>query len=184
LPRVGLRFGRIADLDVVVDAAADLQRRAGQLRQVDFDTVGVAVGVGAKGQGRGVLAPYGLLRVIEAQGAKAVDDRSRHAHFSGPVGAAIAVLDACAAQAQPDGPRIATNSPGLAVIRADLAIRAQTADTSLASTLHVKRGTALLVMERSSYFADGRCCDRTTFFIRPERYAFVLSGVFKSGPAK
>ena len=73
---------------------------------------------------------------------------------------------------------------GMAVTRADLAIRAQTADTSLASTLHVKRGTALLVMERTSYFADGRCCDRTTFFIRPERYAFVLSGVFKSSPAK
>lgn len=69
---------------------------------------------------------------------------------------------------------------GQAVTRADLAIRAQAADASLASALHVKRGTALLVMERSSYFADGRCCDRTTFFIRPERYAFVLSGVFKS----
>ncbi|KAA6175483.1 GntR family transcriptional regulator [Pseudomonas veronii] len=73
---------------------------------------------------------------------------------------------------------------GQAVTRADLAIRAQAADASLASTLHVKRGAALLVMERTSYFADGRCCDRTTFFIRPERYAFVLSGVFKSSPAK
>jgi GntR family transcriptional regulator len=69
---------------------------------------------------------------------------------------------------------------GMAVTRADLAIRAQEADKSLASALHVKRGAALLVMERTSRFADGRCCDRTTFFIRPERYAFVLSGVFKS----
>ncbi|SCX92344.1 UTRA domain-containing protein [Pseudomonas sp. NFACC37-1] len=72
---------------------------------------------------------------------------------------------------------------GLAVSRADLAIRAQEADKSLASALHVKRGAALLVMERTSYFADDRCCDRTTFFIRPERYAFVLSGVFKSNTA-
>ncbi|ALI09662.1 MULTISPECIES: GntR family transcriptional regulator [Pseudomonas] len=72
---------------------------------------------------------------------------------------------------------------GLAVSRADLAIRAQEADKSLGSALHVKRGAALLVMERTSYFADGRCCDRTTFFIRPERYAFVLSGVFKSNTA-
>ncbi|MCP2073121.1 UNVERIFIED_ORG: GntR family transcriptional regulator [Pseudomonas lini] len=71
---------------------------------------------------------------------------------------------------------------GLTVTRADLAIRAQEADKRLASALHVKRGTALLVMERTSWFADGRCCDRTTFFIRPERYAFVLSGVFKSHP--
>jgi GntR family transcriptional regulator len=69
---------------------------------------------------------------------------------------------------------------GLAVIRADLAIRAQEADKSLAKALQVKRGAALLVMERTSYFADGRCCDRTTFYIRPERYAFILSGVFKT----
>jgi hypothetical protein len=36
----------------------------------------------------------------------------------------------------------------------------------------------------SECFADGRCCDRTTFFIRPERYAFVLSRVFKPRPAQ
>ncbi|UOP10283.1 GntR family transcriptional regulator [Pseudomonas palleroniana] len=71
---------------------------------------------------------------------------------------------------------------GLPVSRADLAIRAQEADKSLASALNVKRGAALLVMERTSYFANGHCCDRTTFFIRPERYAFILSGVFKSNP--
>lgn len=41
---------------------------------------------------------------------------------------------------------------------------------------------ALLVMERTSCFTDGRCCDHTTFSIRPERYAFVLSGVFKPYP--
>ncbi|WP_422777568.1 GntR family transcriptional regulator [Pseudomonas mediterranea] len=69
---------------------------------------------------------------------------------------------------------------GLPVIRADLAIRAQEADKKLADALQIKRGAALLVMERTSYFADGRCCDRTTFYIRPERYAFILSGVFKS----
>ncbi|WP_277965005.1 GntR family transcriptional regulator [Pseudomonas sp. RIT-To-2] len=70
-----------------------------------------------------------------------------------------------------------TGSP---VARADLAIRAQEADKALAASLGVKRGAALLVMERTSWFADERCCDRTTFHIRPERYAFVLSGVFKS----
>ncbi|WP_026145489.1 GntR family transcriptional regulator [Pseudomonas asplenii] len=69
---------------------------------------------------------------------------------------------------------------GQAVTRADMAIRAREADKNLASHLGVKRGTALLVMERTSWFDDDRCCDRTTFFIRPERYAFVLSGVFKS----
>nr|WP_052308645.1 GntR family transcriptional regulator [Pseudomonas fluorescens group sp.] len=73
---------------------------------------------------------------------------------------------------------------GMAVTRADLAIRAQEADKTLANALHIKRGAALLVMERTSYFANGRCCDRTRFFIRPERYAFVLSGVFKSPSAR
>ena len=79
---------------------------------------------------------------------------------------------------------ILESTTGLAVTRADLAIRAPEADRSLASALNVKRGAALLVMERTSYFADGRCCDRTTFYIRPERYAFVLSGVFKSRPSQ
>lgn len=69
-----------------------------------------------------------------------------------------------------------TGSP---VSRADMAIRAQQADKGLATALGIKRGTALLVMERTSWFADGRCCDRTTFYIRPERYSFVVSGVFK-----
>jgi len=69
---------------------------------------------------------------------------------------------------------------GRPVARADIAIRAREADKLLAGHLGVKRGTALLVMERTSWFADGQCCDRSTFFIRPERYAFVLSGVFKT----
>jgi GntR family transcriptional regulator len=60
--------------------------------------------------------------------------------------------------------------------RADLAIRAQQADQVLAEMLGVKRGAALLVLERTSYYSSGACCDRSTFFIRPERYAFVLSG--------
>lgn len=68
---------------------------------------------------------------------------------------------------------------GRPVTRADIAIRAREADKVLAEQLGVKRGTALLVMERTSWFSDGQCCDRSTFFIRPERYAFVLSGVFK-----
>lgn len=69
---------------------------------------------------------------------------------------------------------------GRPVARADIAIRAREADKVLAEHLGVRRGTALLVMERTSWFGDGQCCDRSTFFIRPERYAFVLSGVFKT----
>ena len=69
---------------------------------------------------------------------------------------------------------------GKPVLRADMAIRAREADKALAEQLGVKRGTALLVMQRTSWFDDQHCCDRTTFYIRPERYEFVLSGVFKS----
>ncbi len=69
---------------------------------------------------------------------------------------------------------------GKPVIRADMAIRAREADKALAEHLGVRRGTALLVMQRTSWFEDQQCCDRTTFYIRPERYEFVLSGVFKS----
>ncbi len=69
---------------------------------------------------------------------------------------------------------------GKPVIRADMAIRAREADKALAEHLGVKRGTALLVMQRTSWFEDQQCCDRTTFYIRPERYEFVLSGVFKN----
>lgn len=67
---------------------------------------------------------------------------------------------------------------GVPVRRADLAIRAQQADAALARALGIKRGAALLVMERTSWTGDEHFCDRTTFYIRPERYAFVLSGMF------
>jgi GntR family transcriptional regulator len=72
---------------------------------------------------------------------------------------------------------------GKPVSRADMAIRAREADKTLAEHLGVKRGTALLVMQRTSWFDDQQCCDRTTFYIRPERYEFVLSGVFKTRQA-
>ena len=72
---------------------------------------------------------------------------------------------------------------GHPVVRADMAIRAREADKKLAEHLGIKRGTALLVMQRTSWFDEQQCCDRTTFYIRPERYEFVLSGVFKSRQA-
>ncbi|MFT4191860.1 MAG: GntR family transcriptional regulator [Comamonas sp.] len=69
---------------------------------------------------------------------------------------------------------------GRPVAQASLAIGARAADKRAAEHLAVKRGAALLVMERTSRFDDGRCCDRSTFFIRPERYAFTLGGVFRA----
>lgn len=69
---------------------------------------------------------------------------------------------------------------GRPVVKADVAIRACKADKAMARHLDVKAGAALLVMERTSWFGEGQCCDRTTFYIRPERYAFVVSGIFKA----
>lgn len=67
---------------------------------------------------------------------------------------------------------------GQGVARADIAIRAQLADRELARVLKVKTGSAVLVMTRTSAFANGECCDYSTFFIRPERYEFVASCSF------
>ena len=67
---------------------------------------------------------------------------------------------------------------GQAVARADLAIKVGQADAELAPALEVAEGAPLLVMERSSYFAGGACCDRSQFYIRPERYEFVIRTSF------
>ena len=67
---------------------------------------------------------------------------------------------------------------GQAVARADLAIKVGQADAALAQALEVEQGAPLLLMERTSYFADGTCCDRSQFYIRPERYEFVIRTSF------
>jgi GntR family transcriptional regulator len=69
---------------------------------------------------------------------------------------------------------------GLPVARADLAIKVGAADRELAKTLGLKVGSPLLVMERMSYFPNGACCDYSIFFIRPERYEFVMKTSFAS----
>ncbi|WP_159671099.1 GntR family transcriptional regulator [Andreprevotia sp. IGB-42] len=67
------------------------------------------------------------------------------------------------------------DSLGQPVDHADLAIRAQPADKEQARLLGVRTNAALLVMARVSHLADGRVCDHTVFYIRPERYEFVVS---------
>ena len=54
----------------------------------------------------------------------------------------------------------------------------------MADALDVEPGSVLLLMERSSYFADGRCCDVSLFYIRPERYAFVIKSSFGRDPRR
>lgn len=64
---------------------------------------------------------------------------------------------------------------GKAVCGADIEVKAAAAEGGVAALLEVRPGTPLLVMERRSYFGDQSCADQSTFFVRPERYSFVLS---------
>ena len=68
---------------------------------------------------------------------------------------------------------------GEAPVRADMAITAHGADTVLAELLQTQVGDSLLVLKRTSYFANGACCDQSSFYIRPERYEFVLGTTFR-----
>jgi GntR family transcriptional regulator len=68
---------------------------------------------------------------------------------------------------------------GLDVERAHVTIGAQTADPDLEAILKIPRGAALLTMERTSWFTDNTPAERSTFYIRPERYRFVMNSVFR-----
>jgi GntR family transcriptional regulator len=68
---------------------------------------------------------------------------------------------------------------GLDVERANVTIGAQSADAHLRSILKVAEGAALLVMERTSWFTDNSPAERSTFYVRPERYRFVMNSVFR-----
>lgn len=60
------------------------------------------------------------------------------------------------------------------IIRASVAIGAESASDDLAERLGIRPGAALLLMERTSFFENGACAERSTFYVRPERYRFVL----------
>lgn len=64
---------------------------------------------------------------------------------------------------------------GKPVCGADIEVKATAAEGDAAVLLEVRPGTPLLVMERRSFFDDRACADRSTFFVRPERYSFILS---------
>ncbi len=73
---------------------------------------------------------------------------------------------------------IVTALAGTPVIQATMELGAQIAGRELAKTLQAPTGAALLTMERTSYFRDGKCAEYSTFFIKPQRYKFVLNGIF------
>jgi len=63
---------------------------------------------------------------------------------------------------------------GQVVASARVSIGAIEASQELAKILHVAKKAALLLLERTSHFADERCAEKSVFYIRPERYRFVL----------
>ena len=64
---------------------------------------------------------------------------------------------------------------GVVLQKAEFAIGLGAAEPEVADLLEIAVGQPLLTLERSSFDVDGRCVDRSTFHIRPERYQFTLS---------
>lgn len=62
--------------------------------------------------------------------------------------------------------------------RVHVTLGAQSADVELAHLLQIVENTALLRMERISYFVNNHPAEYSTFFIRPERYHFTLNSHF------
>ncbi|MEJ8848811.1 GntR family transcriptional regulator [Variovorax rhizosphaerae] len=65
----------------------------------------------------------------------------------------------------------------LKVTRTSVRIRVLPADAQVRKALGLAGKSFVLTMDRESFAEDGRTLERTTFFIRPERYEFVLNTV-------
>jgi GntR family transcriptional regulator len=81
------------------------------------------------------------------------------------------------------------NQPAYAVVsaffgqdveHAQISIGAQAPGADIEVQLGLAEGTALLVMERTSWFAGNVPAEHSTFHIRPERYRFVMNSYFQS----
>lgn len=64
------------------------------------------------------------------------------------------------------------------IMQATIELGAAEADEDIAKALVVKPKITLLTMERTSFFADGKCSEHSIFFVRPERYKFSWNTVF------
>ena len=61
------------------------------------------------------------------------------------------------------------------ISRSDIAIRLAFADKGLVDVLGTDKNAPLFLLERTSWFENGKCAENSRFFIRPERYEFILS---------
>ncbi|WFU11577.1 GntR family transcriptional regulator (plasmid) [Rhizobium sp. CB3090] len=60
------------------------------------------------------------------------------------------------------------------IVSAEIEIGARAVSHRITSLIGATGNAVLLVLERTSYFDNGACAERSEFFIRPERYKFVL----------
>ncbi|WP_432422169.1 hypothetical protein [Rhizobium leguminosarum] len=65
-------------------------------------------------------------------------------------------------------------SAGLLAPASIVTIGASAVSPRITSLIGAAENAVLLVLERSSYFETGACAEKSEFFIRPERYQFVL----------
>ncbi|MBY3329054.1 GntR family transcriptional regulator [Rhizobium laguerreae] len=63
---------------------------------------------------------------------------------------------------------------GADIVSAEIAIGARPGPPRVTSLIGAAENAVLLVLERSSYFETAACAEKSEFFIRPERYQFVL----------
>jgi GntR family transcriptional regulator len=125
--------------------------------------------------------PPELKGVFGPRVTRCVEVRRLHAVDGEPVALATSLLPAALEgvdwHAEPATPLYALleSRLGLKVLRAEITLRADALDAPSARVLGLKKGAPALVMRRASFAADGRCCDRTVFLIRPERYEFCLN---------
>jgi len=63
---------------------------------------------------------------------------------------------------------------GTDIVFAEVAIEARAVSPQITSLIGAAENAVLLVLERTSYFDNGVCAEKSEFFIRPERYKFVL----------
>lgn len=64
---------------------------------------------------------------------------------------------------------------GIAVVRADVAVKTRVADRASAQALDLREGDPLLAIHRVSFDDRSRAVESTTFHIRPEHYEFRFS---------
>ena len=93
---------RITDLDVTIDGAFYLYCAIGQVADVNFNRVGITIGIGAEPDRGGAGSPAGFFLVLKSVSTKTVYYTVGNCDPAFPVGPAITIANACTAPANTD----------------------------------------------------------------------------------